>query len=364
MDVGWVSASPPGDFEPHAAIILSLTEMLEVSPRTVVELVRALADRVPLVLIVRGEAQRQQAIVLLSDWGLPAHRFHFLFMPVGTWTRDFAPGFVRWSDGRVIILDARSPFPDRPNDDVVPAALAALLRVPRRSVPMVLEGGNLLSNGQGLALTTTALLDVNRFAGFDYDHVRVSALLAEYYGFANVAYLEPLLGYRTLHVDMFATFAGPDTVVVGACDPGEDAGSAAVLDRNAARLARLLTRSGPLRLVRVPMPPYSGGVCRTYTNVLYANGRLLVPHYPEVDGGLEREVLDVYAAVLPGWEIVRVDCSDVIRCGGALRCVSAHVPWLHERFAEAPASRPTDLMPTVESHVGSFPHDAGPVVAR
>jgi hypothetical protein len=82
------------------------------------------------------------------------------------------------------------------------------------------------------------------------------------------------------------------------------------------------------------MPPYTGGVCRTYTNVLYANGRLLVPHYPDVNPDLEREVMDTYAAVLPGWELVQVDCWDVIRCGGALRCLSAHVPWLHERFGD------------------------------
>ena len=41
--------------------------------------------------------------------------------------------------------------------------------VPRRRVPLALEGGNLLSNGRGLCLYTSALLDVNRMSGRRYD---------------------------------------------------------------------------------------------------------------------------------------------------------------------------------------------------
>ena len=354
MDLGWVSSCPPADFERQAALVLSVTDLLEHFPETVVRLARALVDRVAVVMIVRGEEQRQQAIVLLTDWGVPAHGIHFLFMPVGTWTRDFAPAFVRRSDGRVWILDADYPHPDQPNDDVVPAALSALLRVPRKRVPMVLEGGNLLSNGWGLCLFTTALADVNRLSGRPYDAARVNALLEEWYGFSQQVALEPLLGHRTLHVDMFATFVRPDVVLVGACDPRTDAASAAVLDRNAAVLSAVRTRDVPLKVHRLPMPPYSGGFCRTYTNVIYANGRLLVPHYPDVDPALEREVMGTYARLLPGWDLKQIDCTDLIRHGGALRCLSAPVPWLHERFADGPAApaRPAPLTwSTIEGYV-------------
>src|SRR5947199_3462072 len=99
MDDGWVSACCPADFDHHAAILLSVTELLSCSPNTVVDVVRALIDRIPLVLAVGSEEQRRQAVVLLIDWGVPAHRVQFLFMPVGTWARDFAPCYVRRSDG-------------------------------------------------------------------------------------------------------------------------------------------------------------------------------------------------------------------------------------------------------------------------
>jgi agmatine/peptidylarginine deiminase len=340
MEFGHVASPPPGDFEFHAALIVSLTELLGYSPQTVVELIDAVVDRMPVVAIVQGEEQRRHAVTLLTDWGLPVHSIYFVFMPVGTWTRDFAPSFVRWTDGDVVILDAEYRFEGRANEDVVPRALASLLKVRRRAVPLVLEGGNLLSNGWGLCLTTTALVEVNRVHGRPYDAGQVRAILDEYYGFSQAVMLEPLTEHKTLHVDMFATFTAPDCVVVGACDPRAEPAAAEALDRNAEILRRVRTRGQPLRVERIPMPTFDGRLCRTYTNVVYANGRLLVPHYPDVDAGVEREVVGTYRRLLPGWEVVQIDCGPLTAGGGALRCMTAHVPWLGEAFREALAPPP------------------------
>ncbi|MDB5322283.1 MAG: Porphyromonas-type peptidyl-arginine deiminase [Phycisphaerales bacterium] len=344
-DHGHVSASPPGDFEEHAALIVGMTEMLALSAPTVYQLMRPLVDRIAIVAIVQGEEQRRQAITLLTDWGVPAGSIFFAFMPVGCWVRDFAPSFVRCFDGTVVTLEAEYRFEGRTNECVVPAALASLLRLPRRKVPLVLEGGNLLSNGWGLALTTSALLECNRLNGRHYTPEQAMGLLMEHYGFEQVAMLEPLIGYRTLHVDMFATFVGHDSVVVAACDPRVDPPSAGVLDRNAQRLGQIRTRGRALKVTRIPMPAYVPGRCRTYTNVIYANGLLLVPHYPDVDAGIEREVLATYRALLPDWKIQSVDCDALITGGGALRCCSAHVPmWLADRFRDTCESPDNSLL--------------------
>ncbi|HEY7118500.1 MAG TPA: agmatine deiminase family protein [Tepidisphaeraceae bacterium] len=336
MEYGYVSACPPGDFEQQAALLVSLTELLQYSPQTVLELAEALIDRIPLIAIIRDEDQRRHAITMLTDWGLPAQGIYFVFMPVGTWTRDFAPAFVRWHDGTVRIVDAEYRFEGRPNEDVVPRALAGLLKLPRRGVPLVLEGGNLLSNGRGLCLTTDALVDVNNLNGRRYDAIQIRQILDECYGFSQTVMLEPLMGYRTLHVDMFAAFTAADVVVVGQCDAQIDPKNAAVLDRNAQILTKVRTGGGRLRVERIPMPPYDGNGVRTYTNVIFANGTLLVPHYPDVDPAIEERAMDVYAELLPDWELLRIDCGPLVPGGGSLRCLSAHVPWLHEHFRERP----------------------------
>jgi agmatine deiminase len=329
-----VAACPPGDFEDHAGLLISLTDLLVGAPQTIVELVRSVVDRIPLIAIVDGEAERQQAIVLLTDWGLPAHQIHFVAMPVSSWTRDFSPSFVRLTDGRVVLVDARYAHPDRPNEDRVAAALSNHFGIPRYRAPIAMDGGGLLSNGRGVCALTSAAVDISQLKGNHYAPKDVGRIMLDWFGFDRTVVLEPLTTYRTHHVDMFAAFVAHDTAVVAAADPTVDPASAAILDRNAAKLAEVpVGRGGQrMRVHRIPMPPYDGKRCRTYTNVVFANGRLVVPHYSDVPAQVERRVMDLYADLLPDWELGQVNCDEIIGGGGAIRCVTKHIPWLYDRF--------------------------------
>jgi len=331
-----VAACPPADFEDHAGLLISLTDLLIGAPHTIVELVRGVIDRMPLVAIVDGEAERQQAIVLLTDWGLPAHLIQFVAMPVSTWTRDFSPSFVRLTDGRIVLVDAQYTYPGRPNEDLVATALAGHFGLPRYRAPIALDGGNLLSNGRGVCCISSATMEINRVHGkHDYTPAEVARVMRDWYGFERTVMLDPPIGYRTLHVDMFTAFVAPDVVIVAQCDPQTDPQSALILDRNAARLAEVPAgREGRMHVHRIPMPPYDGKRCRTYTNVVFANGRLLVPHYSDVDPAVEQRVMDVYADLLPDWELAQINCDEIICGGGALRCATKHVPWLYDRFRQ------------------------------
>jgi agmatine/peptidylarginine deiminase len=312
--------------------MLGLNELLSHSPQLTCDIVGALAGHIPLICIVVSEEQRRQAVTLLSDWGLPAHLLHFVFMPVRSmWVRDYGPVFVRWSDGSVTILDAHYAAPDRPNDDLVPSAVAALLKVPVAQVPLNVDGGNILSNGQGLCLTTSLMIHRNQMRG--YDQRRVTQILSEYYGFYSGLFLAPLQGEHTGHVDIFATFTAPDTLVIGQYDKSVDPVNAELLDRNAAAVAQLQTRRGRMRVVRIPMPSHADGIWRTYTNVIYANDRVLVPSYPSQDQELEQRAMAIFRELLPDRRIIPIDCEPLIGQHGALRCVSINIPWLTDRFA-------------------------------
>ena len=326
----WISACAPGEFEPQAAIVLGLNDLVWKCPHLVVQVIGALIERIPLVGIVGSEEQRQELLTELCDWGVPAHRMRFVFMPVqGAWVRDYGPAFARWSDGTIAILDADYYQSDRPNDDKVPSALAKLLRLPVIRIPLMVDGGLILGNGQGLCLTTGKLLARN-VARFGEQGVHLA--LQNCYGFNMGIALYPLDSEMTGHVDIFATFTAADCLVLGRYDPKADAVNAAILDRNAELMKGVRTRSGPLRIVRIPMPSNQDGIFRTYTNVVYANGALLVPSYPDQDEALEKQAMGIYAELLPGWDIVPIDCSELIKAGGALRCMSVNIPWLADRF--------------------------------
>jgi agmatine/peptidylarginine deiminase len=160
----------------------------------------------------------------------------------------------------------------------------------------------------------------------------VGYLLNRYYGFEQAIALEALAGEETAHVDLFAAFTTADTVVVGQYDPDVDRKNAELLDRNAERLGSITTSVGRLKVERIPMPTNAGGVWRSYTNVIFANGTLLVPVYNDVKDPGREQALETYARLLPGWEIKTIDATRLIRNRGALRCVSVNVPWLFEAF--------------------------------
>ncbi|MEO1993955.1 MAG: agmatine deiminase family protein, partial [Planctomycetaceae bacterium] len=167
----------------------------------------------------------------------------------------------------------------------------------------------------------------------------VTQRLQHLYGCRTPILLEPLQGEPTGHIDMFAAFTDAKTVVIGTFDPLRDAVNAKRLDRNAKRLS-----SAGLRVVRVPMPDHSDGIWRSYTNVLFANGKLLVPTYASVDLSGRKRALSTYRKLLPEWSIVPVDCTEVIQLGGALHCLSMNLTVLNKdvgwKHAPAHSSRP------------------------
>ncbi len=221
-----------------------------------------------------------------------------------------------------IVLDADYGM-ERCNDDRVPLELGRLLKLPVVTVPLTIEGGNLLTNGDGLAIVTDQFLEKNITA--DEDENSLLATLQNACGFRQVVVLQSLLGEPTGHVDMFATFTSPTTVLVGAYRVEQDAENAAILDRNAARLRQVRTSQGPLRVVRVPMPPRRNNTWPTYTNVVYANGVVLVPIYPSLDQVGRRRALDIFSQALPTWKVVGIDATQIIKMDGALHCMTMNL---------------------------------------
>ena len=151
------------------------------------------------------------------------------------------------------------------------------------------------------------------------------------FGARQIVALEHLSGEGTGHIDMYACFTSPDTILVGEYDEFVDPDNAAALDRNAARLAEVPIGSGKLKVIRVPMPTNQDGVWRSFTNVIFANGTLLVPAYPDVDLSGGERALAIYCRLLPGWRVFGVDVSTMARHQGGLRCVTLYVPETGER---------------------------------
>jgi agmatine/peptidylarginine deiminase len=311
----------PGEFEPQRALLLSGRELLSEMPDVFADIVQATQHSIDIVTLVNDADEADLAREILKGRSIEG-RIRLATVAHNTmWTRDYGPLAVEWS-GQPAIVDPNYGQLDRPDDDLVPLVLAGRLQLPVIKSPLLLEGGNLLSNGRGLCISTRKVLDDNLAT---MDELLIEQWLARTVGAARIVFLEPLVGEATGHVDMFATFVAAHTVVVGAYDPLIDPENAGVLDRNAQRLAQLSVEGRPLRVVRIPMPARDDAVWRTYTNVVYANGVLLVPIYPGRDEFGQRRALESFARLLPGWRVVGVDVNRLIECGGALHCVTMNL---------------------------------------
>ncbi|MCA9214011.1 MAG: agmatine deiminase family protein, partial [Planctomycetales bacterium] len=71
-------------------------------------------------------------------------------------------------------------------------------------------------------------------------------------------------------------------------------------------------------------PPQGFG--GTYTNVVFANGKLLVPQWKNAGHELNVQAVGTYQKLLPDWQIVPVDCTDFLPNSGAIHCATSNVP--------------------------------------
>lgn len=316
----------PAEFETKDAIILGSAQMVQFHPQTLVEIVSAIYNEIQVVGLVGFKQERRLVQTALARAGLPNDAMTLIEVPVMTmWARDYGPLTVLDRHGQPFFLDANYQGRGGALDNNVPVHLADELEIPVFELPLTMEGGDLLTNGQGLCLSTQRLLHRNQEErGYTQDDVW--KILQRYFGFEQWIPLPSLQGEPTGHLDMYLTFVEPLTVVVGQYDPAVDPDNAAWLDWVARTLDARETLHGPLRVERIPMPPHQDGLWRTYTNVVFANGVLLVPTYPKVSPKLNRQALAVYQRLLPEWEIRSVDASSLIRRNGALHCVTIGLP--------------------------------------
>jgi agmatine/peptidylarginine deiminase len=315
----------PAEFERQQALLLAWDGGNALIQRALCGIIAEAWRNTAVIVLVRDDDEEFEAVDVLRQVGIPRRAVTFLALPHDSvWTRDYGPAIVRSSGGSLQVVDVDYQRGERPNDDELPPLIGPQLELPTVRAPLNLEGGNLISNGAGLCLTTMKLLEQNADRG--YGELELRTVLQQYYGASTTVFLEPLVGEPTGHVDMFATFTAADTVVLAEISPLEDAENAEVLNRNAARLQGLPTPRGPLKVVRIPMPASNGNTWRTYTNVLFLNGLLLVPGYAGADSAEAALALSVYRRLLPGWRVATVECSELIGLGGALHCISRNLP--------------------------------------
>lgn len=323
-----------GEFEQQNAVMISVSDLLPQHGAVLKRIAELTENHVPLIVLFNDTKQVLEAIKILRTSKQKLSHLRFMHFELDTvWIRDFGPVLAQQADKGVMSIDFFYSG-QRPTDDHFPRDWAKLTSAEHNSVPWTIQGGNLLSNGIGLALTTTRIFDDNKVVfekkpGVDPVQEQRKFVLSEFKKYTNLKHIEvlvPLQNEETKHVDMFATFTSSKEVVVAKVDPRLDPVNARILDYNAQRLGKITFDGKPLKVHRIPVPVRRGTSWSPYTNIIIANKLIMMPVMETDDRATMREAINVYRRILPDHRVTTVNITTMAKLQGALHCMSVHVP--------------------------------------
>jgi agmatine deiminase len=358
----------PAEWEPHTATWLSWPRREGISfpgrdaydkaMPAFAKMVHALADSEPVHINVCDAAHEADVKRILSRAGAKAAHVTFHHIPINEpWCRDHGPIFVtRKEEPKLLALDwdynawgfKYPPFDD---DDYVPTAIAQKFGFPVEYPCMILEGGSIDVNGDGLVLTTrSCLLNPNRNP--DLTQAQIEQRLKDWLGIREILWLgDGIEGDDTDgHIDDIARFVNKDTIVC-AYEEDESDSNYEALKANFQYLAGLTVEptakrgrkaaaseddedgggdDGPLPRFDVQKLPMPQKMVRdgqrlpaSYANFYIGNKVVLLPTFGDTNDRWANAIME---KVFPGRKIIPIDCRELIWGLGAFHCLTQQMP--------------------------------------
>lgn len=297
------------------------------------------------------------------------------------WARDWAPLMSEPAQdykGEKVdlkMLDTNY-FNTRPLDDSISRQIkndrnSLSLNLKRTSLPVYMEGGNIMCNEKNCFLTSKVITENSEVIQNNDIILNEEQIKEEFKKQVEQdIWFVPMMPYEsTEHIDMWAKFLNNDTLLIASLSDetlkasssknyskfkevqeflemqatGTDKSGKTVLNS----LAYLVKSQNPsVKIIRVPMPvpvihkvtdsEETIEIFRSYTNSLLVNGYALVPQYstdiytelPYNDNSLkqkyENEVESTYQQA--GYKVIWIPSDYLIGIGGAVHCVTMQVP--------------------------------------
>jgi agmatine deiminase len=341
----------PAEWERHEATWLAWPHnpedwpgKFQAIPWLYAEIVRLLAGREHVHLLVQDEKEQRRAASVLerAHANLDKVSFH-QWATDRVWTRDSGPIFVRNARGEVAVTNWRfnawAKYPDWQRDDQVPGRAAELLGVPQwqptievtdEQRRVVLEGGSIDTNGQGVLLTTEeCLLSEVQQRNPGVSREELERAFSDYLGIDQVIWLgRGIAGDDTHgHVDDITRFVGPATILT-AVEPNTSDCNHEPLAENLERLKAARTGDGKqFTIVELPLPRpvvfRNQRLPASYANFYIANRLVLVPTFHDSN---DRVALGIIADCFPDREVIGIHAVDLVWGLGTLHCMTQQQP--------------------------------------
>jgi len=331
----------PAEWAKHDATWLSwpknpLTfpdEVIEEVEGTFAQMAAALSSGELVKILVDDQALEERAYARVAVAGADMSRVRFLrIRSADVWIRDYGPTFLLHDGtGRkaAVKWDFNAwgaKYDDLLYDDIAGQHVVESSGVPYFKPGIVLEGGSIDVNGNGLVLTTEQCL-LNRNRNPQLDRQQIEGYLRSYIAAPDVIWLASgIEGDDTDgHIDDFARFSSESAVLCAFSERGENA---PVLENNWSLLEKAKDRFG-LELQRLPMPEplfleeESRNLPASYANFYIGNKVVLLPVFEDP---MDKVAMDIMASHFPGREIVPIEARELVYGYGGIHCVTQQEP--------------------------------------
>ncbi|MBL8030291.1 MAG: agmatine deiminase family protein [Candidatus Doudnabacteria bacterium] len=348
----------PAEWEKHSAVWLawqhdeiSFPGRVEKVENSMTEFIKAVHTSEMVNLLVLDEKMKEKAQTKLKSAGVDLLRVNFKITEyMDAWMRDTGVLFVRiiplpsgerLGEGAPLAIASftfniwGNKFPDLEIDKQIPEKVSSWTNLPLIKSDIVLEGGSLDVNGEGLCLTTEqCLLNENRNPGRSKEDVEKE--LERLLGVKKTIWLKKGLvnDHTDGHIDEIARFVSPDTVVV-AYEENEKKENYKILNENYEQLLKETNLNGKaLNVVKLPIPHVqfkdapAGNVAGSiapvsYTNFYIGNEVVVVPVFEDVN---DQKALKIIQDLFPTRKVVPLHSLDLAYGGGGIHCLTQQQP--------------------------------------
>lgn len=259
------------------------------------------------------------------------------------WARDYmAESIYRNEVDSLYLLDWIYNRP-RPQDDAISDLVGGQMGLTvygttQAPNDLVHTGGNFMADGFGTAFSSNLVLDENGPNGQFNQTVKtpaqVDAIMDQWMGIEEGRYIKmPTLPYDGIHhIDMHMKLLDEERLLVGEFPVGVSDGPQLESNLSDVVAGYNSVFGTPYQLIRIPMVPATNGAYppqgsyRTFSNLVFVNGTVLVPTYREE---VDTTGLRILREAMPGYKVVGIDCdnsgNNIIAQGGAIHCITKGV---------------------------------------
>lgn len=323
----------PAEWAPHELSVVAWPQREEAWRGTTIEAARdthtAVVDAISQfepVLLVADPSQADDARSRVASENVEV-------LPVSlddSWIRDSGPIIV--TDGRSnrAGVDFRfnawgEAFKPYYNDAAISAAILSHLDIDRIAQPVVLEGGSIAVDGEGLLATTEqCLLDPTRNP--ELDREKIEEAVCGPLGADRMIWLDQGLledADTDGHVDNICAFVEPGKAMLQTVDESDPNWEGTRENLRRLTEAGIETTEWELlpRIERDDGEP----VVVPYMNFYIVNGGLIVP-IGGIDSDMDDEALRRLSDLFPGREAVGIDARVLALGGGGIHCITQQIP--------------------------------------